>query len=391
MTERSTTDEPVQADADQDEPTWLTIGRHSVRLVALAVVIFLIIHFAFPALAGVRRSLDVIKEADYWWVALAVVFSALTQAMYIVVFRYSVGGTVGRTERKLGWRQSYEVTMASQAASTLVTAAGAGGIALFLWVLARAGFSKTESAARIIAFLAFHYVIYLGAIVLFGLGLYFGVLPGASPVSLTLIPALVCLGLLALVGLAAVSPAVVEARVARMSQNDARGGRLARRLITVPAAIAAGARHARTVVRNEHHGGRVMAAALLYWVFNIAILVACFQAFGGHAAIAGLVQAFFIGSAANLLPLLPGGVGSVEAGLIGALLAFDQPGAQVVVAVLTYRLIGYWLPTIPQAIAYFQLNRTLAQWKEERAALRAAAAQPETAGTPAAAPAPADA
>ncbi len=54
----------------------------------------------------------------------------------------------------------------------------------------------------------------------------------------------------------------------------------------------------------------------------------------------------------------------MEAGLIGAMIAFDQPGAQVVVAVLTYRLIGYWLPTIPQAIAYFQLNRTMGAWKE---------------------------
>lgn len=373
MTERTTPDVDVE-DVDSDEPTWLTIGRHSVRLVIFAVVIFLIIHFAFPALAGVRRSLELIKDANYWWIAVAVICSILTQAMYVVVFRFSVGGTEGEVERKLGWRQSYEVTMASQAASTLITAAGAGGIALFLWVLARAGFSKTESVARTIAFLAFHYVIYLGALVIFGFGLYFGILPGAAPVSLTLVPALVCLALLALVALAAVSPAVVQSRVDRLSEREDRRGRLARRLVTVPAAIAAGAKHAMDVVRHERHGARVMLAAFLYWVFNIGVLVACFQAFGGHAEIAGLVQAFFIGSAANLLPLLPGGVGSVEAGLIGALLAFDQPGAQVVVAVLTYRLIGYWLPTIPQAIAYFQLNRTLGQWKEERAAARAAAA-----------------
>jgi uncharacterized protein (TIRG00374 family) len=366
MTELPTSDDAGKA--PEEEPTWLKVGRHSAKLVALAVVIFLIIHFAFPALAGVRRSLDVIKEADVWWIAVAVACAFLMQAMYVVVFRYSVGGTAGEIERKLGWKESYEVTMASQAASTLVTAAGAGGIALFLWVLARAGFSTTESVARTIAFLAFHYVIYLGAIVLFGFGLYFGLLPGPAPVSLTLIPALVCLGLLALVALAAASPAVVEARVTRISQKESREGRLARRLITVPAALAAGVRHARGLFREGGHGGKIMVAAVLYWVFNIATLVACFQAFGGHAEVAGLVQAFFIGSAANLLPLLPGGVGSVEAGLIGALLAFDQPGAQVVVAVLTFRLVGYWLPTIPQAIAYFQLNRTLAAWKEERAA-----------------------
>ena len=371
MTDPSTTDDAAFEDAGGEEPTWRTIGRHSVKLIVLAVVIFLIIHFAFPALAGVRKSLDVVKDANVWWIAVAIVFSFLMQGMYIVVFRYSVGGTEGEAESKLGWRESYEVTMASQAASVLVTAAGAGGIALFLWVLARAGFSKTEAVARTIAFLAFHYVIYLGAIVIFGFGLYFGVLPGAAPVSLTLIPALVCLGLLAVVGLAALSPAVVESRVQRMSEHEGREGRLARRLLTVPAAIAAGATHARSLFGDGGWGGRIMAAAILYWVFNIATLVACFEAFGVHPEISGLVQAFFIGSAANLLPLLPGGVGSVEAGLIGALLAFDQPGAQVVVAVLTFRLVGYWLPTIPQAVAYFQLNRTLAQWKEAREAEKA--------------------
>ncbi|MEH3053822.1 MAG: YbhN family protein [Patulibacter minatonensis] len=363
----STDDVDDRQDAG-DESTWMTVGRHSVRLVIFAVVIFLVIHFAFPALSGAQKSLDAVRDANVWWIGVAVVCSLLTQAMYIVVFRYSVGGTEGEAERKLGWRQSYEVTMASQAASTLITAAGAGGIALFLWVLARAGFSKTESVARTIAFLAFHYVIYLGALVLFGFGLYFGILPGSAPTSLTLIPALVCLGLMALVALAARSPAMVELRVQRASARETRAGKLARRLLTVPAAIAEGGRHSKRVIEHSHHGVRVMGAAVMYWVFNIAILVACFEAFDTHATIPSLVQAFFIGSVANLLPLLPGGVGSVEAGLIAALVAFGEPGPQTVVAVLAYRLVGYWLPTIPQAVAYFQLNRTLAAWKEEREA-----------------------
>ena len=64
----------------------------------------------------------------------------------------------------------------------------------------------------------------------------------------------------------------------------------------------------------------------------------------------------------KLLPLLPGGVGSVEAGLVGALLAFGEPAPEVVVSVLACRLIGFWLPTIPEGIAYFQLRRTLGRW-----------------------------
>jgi uncharacterized protein (TIRG00374 family) len=103
----------------------------------------------------------------------------------------------------------------------------------------------------------------------------------------------------------------------------------------------------------------LVALAVGYWASNIAILGACFLAFGEQPSVAGLVQAFFIGMTANLLPLLPGGVGSVEAGLIGALLAFGEPAAEVVVSVLAYRLIGYWLPTIAEAVAYVQLRRSL--------------------------------
>jgi uncharacterized membrane protein YbhN (UPF0104 family) len=42
--------------------------------------------------------------------------------------------------------------------------------------------------------------------------------------------------------------------------------------------------------------------------------------------------------------------------------------------VLAYRAFAFWLPTIPGAIAYLQLRRTVSRWKEERAEVRAAAA-----------------
>jgi hypothetical protein len=38
--------------------------------------------------------------------------------------------------------------------------------------------------------------------------------------------------------------------------------------------------------------------------------------------------------------------------------------------VLTYRLFAFYLPTIPGAVAYFQLRRTVARWTEERKARR---------------------
>ncbi|HEV2819139.1 MAG TPA: hypothetical protein VGW11_01395, partial [Solirubrobacteraceae bacterium] len=54
--------------------------------------------------------------------------------------------------------------------------------------------------------------------------------------------------------------------------------------------------------------------------------------------------------------------------MIGAFAAFGVDVDLAIVAVLTYRGFAFWLPTIPGAIAYFQLRRTVARWREERRA-----------------------
>jgi len=59
--------------------------------------------------------------------------------------------------------------------------------------------------------------------------------------------------------------------------------------------------------------------------------------------------------------------------MIGALVAFGVVLPLAVPAVLAYRLFTFWLPTIPGAIAYFQLRRTVARWREERRAVELAA------------------
>ena len=84
-----------------------------------------------------------------------------------------------------------------------------------------------------------------------------------------------------------------------------------------------------------------------------------------------LVQAFFLGMLGNLLPM-PGGVGGVEGGMIGAYVAFGVDSGLAVVAVLVYRAFTFWLPLLPGVIAYFRLRRTVDRWKSEHAASAAA-------------------
>jgi uncharacterized protein (TIRG00374 family) len=75
-------------------------------------------------------------------------------------------------------------------------------------------------------------------------------------------------------------------------------------------------------------------------------------------------MAYFVGMLGNLLPL-PGGVGGVDGGMIGSFAAFGIDFGLAAVAVLTYRGFAFWLPTIPGAIAYFQLRKTVRKWRRQ--------------------------
>ena len=78
-------------------------------------------------------------------------------------------------------------------------------------------------------------------------------------------------------------------------------------------------------------------------------------------------MAYFLGMVGNLLPL-PGGLGGVEGGMIGAFAAFGVNLDQAALVVLAYRAISFWLPTVPGAIAYFRCADKAARWRSEQAA-----------------------
>jgi uncharacterized membrane protein YbhN (UPF0104 family) len=52
--------------------------------------------------------------------------------------------------------------------------------------------------------------------------------------------------------------------------------------------------------------------------------------------------------------------------MIGAFSAFGIHVQVAVVSVLAYRVFAFWLPTLPGGVAYFQLRRTVARWREMR-------------------------
>ena len=237
-------------------------------------------------------------------------------------------------------------------------------MAVTAWALRRSGMARREVAERMIAFLVLLYGVYLGAMIVCGVGLYTGLFPGPHPFAITIGPAIFGAVVMLVFLAVAFVPEDLESRLGGLSRRNDRVAGWIRRLATGPALLSGGIHFAWQKLR---HPDWAMIGAVSWWGFNIAVLYASFRAFGTAPPVAVLIQAYFVGMLANLLPL-PGGIGGVDGGMIGALVAFHVSASLAVVAVLVYRLFAFWLPTIPGAIAYFQLRRTVHRWHVDTAA-----------------------
>jgi uncharacterized protein (TIRG00374 family) len=259
---------------------------------------------------------------------------------------------------RIGWRESYQITMAGLAASRIFAAGGAGGLVLTAWALRRSGMRKRLVADTTLSFLILTYFPYAVSLIVCGLGLRLGIFPGEAPFGLTVVPAVLAVIALA-IGLSfALVPTDLQRRLSGWAEGGGRLAKLAQKAANVPAAASAGMRDAIYHLRSRDPA---LLGAILFWAFQVLVLWAAFRAFGDAPPWAVLVQAFFCGMLGNLLPM-PGGVGGVEGGMIGALVAFGVDGGLAVVAVLVFRAFTFWLPLIPGVIAFVQLRKTVERW-----------------------------
>jgi uncharacterized membrane protein YbhN (UPF0104 family) len=357
---------PAGAVADEQMPRAAVSRRRAIAfgLFVLSAVAFL--YFVLPKLSGFGSTAHRIERGDPWWIAIGVALELCSFGGYVVLFRaVFVRDRGGR----IGWSESYQITMAGLAATRLFAAAGAGGVALTAWALRRSGMEPRLVACRMVAFMVLLYVIYAGAVLVGGVGLASGLLPGGGSFALTVLPAAAAACLFVLAGLVALIPGDIERRLARAAEGSGRLSRWVAVAVTAPAITARGVRTAISLLRTRDP--RLLGAPA-WWAFDVGVLWACFHAFGNPPVFTVIVTSYFLGMVGNLLPL-PGGLGGVEGGMIGAFVAFGVDFNLAVLAVLSYRAISFWLPTLPGAVAYFQLRRTVARWRNEQTDARAAA------------------
>ena len=322
------------------------IGAVFALLVAAAFA-----HYVLPHIVSLGPTLKRLRQGHVAWLAVGVALEAGSLVGEAALFR----GVFARPGNRINWRSSAQITLAGAAATKVVAAAGAGGVAVTVWGLRVYGVPGAEAANGMICFGVLTYGVYAAAVAISGFGLWFGVFSGPAQAGLTLVPATLASAVI-VIGLSTLfaDRALTEFLERRAERSQGRAAKWWHRAAEVPRTVRAGLLDALAMVKRRDPS---LLGAVAYWGFDIGALWASYRAFGQSPPGAVLVTGYYVGTAANVLPL-PGGIGGVEAGMIGAFVGFGVKGSLAALAVLAYRTISYWLPTLPGAAAYLRLRRT---------------------------------
>jgi uncharacterized membrane protein YbhN (UPF0104 family) len=296
-----------------------------------ALVVFVAAGFlALPALAGVPERL---VDGCGNWIVAAGVLELLSAVGFVVLFKLVFAAPIS-------WRRSVPAALRALGATTILPGGGLIGPTMGAWSTSKEKPSLSRLTRATITFVILTNA--PGAIVLAAVGimLWLGLPEGPHQSALTILPALLAVGLLIGTSLAR--------RSSRRQPPSSRRGLASHALARPLSAMSDGVSDARALVAA---GDWKLVGAVAYYAFDNAVLWAAFHAFGHPPAIGVVVMGYLVGSLAGALPL-PGGLGAVDGGLIGALVLYGSPAAPAAAAVLVYRGLSLALPVALGAIGW---------------------------------------
>ena len=330
------------------------------RLLEVAAVVgaIVVVVLVGPGLGTLRTRL---AHASPGWILVGVVLEVFSALAYVVIFRAVFCS-------KMSWRFSYQIGMAEQGANSVLSVSGAGGLALGVWALRRGGMSAEYIGRRTVAFFFLTSLANIGGVIIFASLYAVGVLDHDPDPALTY-------GF----GVAALAATLVVLALPRVLLPKAdrppavpRWGKLAAAVRFGRDSLGQGIRDARLLLRQRPIP--ILAGSFGTLIFDLAVLAVTFKAFGHSPPFGVLVLGYLIGQLGGNLPV-PGGIGGVDAGLIGVFVLYHQPLAITTAAVLVYHAISLWVPALLGSVAFVQLRNTLAH-EDQPAAMCAPLAEP---------------
>jgi len=340
--ERAAREDTSAADSDGKGAAGAAAWRADSRrlrngLISLAIFCGLVVALLL-AVPGLRSAADTMADANPAWIAAGIVLELLSCASYVVLFEL----VFARLHRRVASRLS----LSELAINSVVSAGGLGGLALGAWVLRSGGAPVKRIAERTLVLYLLTSVVNVGAVAVLGILMGLGVLSGSTNPLLTFLPA----------G-AAIAVIAGTLLLAAWARGAARRAQLKERRWALLAAVLSEAVEV-VLLMFRQHDWRLLGA-VFYWLFDNLVLLVAFYAYGHTPAVGAVLMAYLVGMLANSIPI-PGGLGVVEGGIWAMLIAYgERPASVVLAAVLTYRVISLWVPSLIGTVAFWGLRRDI--------------------------------
>jgi len=222
------------------------------------------------------------------------------------------------------WRLSIAQVANTFAATT--TPAGVGGLALSTRILQKSGLSTTRATTAVALQQSMQVIMHIVLLI------FFSTAAGAGTDLSHFVPKSTMLYLIAGVALGIVGIFLLLPNLRRWLSTSVTP-RL-KEILTDIVEVAREPKRMSLIVLGCT--GTTLGAALALWT--------SVEAFGGHASFVTVTVVTMVGGTLASAAPTPGGVGAVEAALIGGLAAFGVPAAVSVPSVLLYRVLTCWIP-----------------------------------------------
>ncbi|CAN5621781.1 lysylphosphatidylglycerol synthase transmembrane domain-containing protein [soil metagenome] len=305
-----------QTGADQIKKE--TITRFSRGQLIQLVLLVALVYVAYPFISTVPAFFDELSNANWWWAVAGLAISSLRYMGAAAALWACAAGLVGF------WKLTIMQVANTFAATT--TPAGVGGLALSTRFLQKGGLGALRATTAVALQQSVQVITHISLLIVFSLA-------ATVPADLEkFVPSATVLYLIGGAALGLIGVFMFVPKLRRWLKDAVRP-----RLDEVLQDLKALAREPkRLIVIVLGCATTTLGQALALW--------ASIAAFGGDVTIVTVTVVTMVGGTLASAAPTPGGVGAVEAALIGGLAAFGVPAAVAVPAVLLYRVLTCWLP-----------------------------------------------
>lgn len=309
-----------------EEPQFAQVERVKPRVLLIGAMLAVAVYVLLPQLADLPKMWEAVQAADWAWVPAVLVASFLT---YVGAGMGLVGGTPGRVPIN----QAGLVAVASTFVG-LVTPPGLSHVGLNVRFLQKRGFSAPVAVSATAAKEVAVGIVHILLVVVFALW------AGRTTAIAEEIPSAGVIAAVAGVLLVVVGIAVATPKVRQLARD-----------VALPAVKRSAVAMAE-VARSPGKLTLLLVGVTLLPLGYAMCLFFSVEAFGGGASFAAVALVYLtVGSVASVAPT-PGGIGAVEAVLLGALAALGIASAEALAAVFLFRLATFWIPIPIGAVSF---------------------------------------